>query len=221
MTDHGPVTTGIWARATALAALLAVAVVAALTLDLPSADAVRAALDDAGWLGWGGLVAGTSVALLGPVPRSAVCVLLGTVVGFGPGCLVAFASGWLAAVMAFGLSRWLGRAVVERFAGTRLARLDALLLARGVLSVAAARVVPALPFLVVNYAAGLTGVRFAPYACGTAVGRVPTTLLQVGLGASASAVVSGPGAVVAASLLAVVVVAAVGLWRRRVRLTPS
>ncbi len=45
------------------------------------------------------------------------------------------------------------------------------------------RLVPILPFTVINYSAGLTAVRTRDYAIGTAVGIVPGTVSFVALGA--------------------------------------
>ena len=41
------------------------------------------------------------------------------------------------------------------------------------------------PFVVLSYGAGLTAIRWAPYLAGTALGLVPSTVVQVGIGASA------------------------------------
>ena len=75
---------------------------------------------------------------------------------------------------------------MERFTGTRVARLDALLGRRGIAAVVAVRLVPVLPFTAINYAAGLTSVRTRDYAIGTAVGIVPGTFSFVALGAFGS-----------------------------------
>ncbi|RBY83233.1 TVP38/TMEM64 family protein [Blastococcus sp. TF02A-30] len=214
-------TTAVWVRAAALAVLLAVAAVLALTLELPTVGDVRDALAGAGPLGWTALVAGVALVLLAPVPRSAVSVLVAVVVGFWAGLAVAFAGGILAGLAAFGLSRSLGRAAVARLSGPRLTRFDDAVVGRGFAAVLTGRLVPVVPFVVVSYGAGLTGMRFAPYAAATAVGLVPSTLVQVGVGASVAAVVPGRTALLLAGLLALAVVVPVAVWRRRARLTPS
>jgi uncharacterized membrane protein YdjX (TVP38/TMEM64 family) len=214
-------TTAVWLRATAFAALLAVAAVLALTLDLPTVGDVRDALAGAGPLGWAALVAGVALVLLAPVPRSAVSLLVAVVVGFWAGLAVAFAGGMLAAVIAFGLSRSLGRAAVARLSGPRLTRLDESVVGRSFASVLTGRLIPVVPFVVVSYGAGLTGMRLGPYAAATAVGLVPSTLVQVGVGASVAALAPGRTALLLAPLLALAVVVAVAVWRRRTRLSPS
>jgi uncharacterized membrane protein YdjX (TVP38/TMEM64 family) len=89
---------------------------------------------------------------------------------------------------------------------------------RGFLAVLAGRLLPMMPFVVLSYGAGLTAIRPAPYALATAIGIVPSTILQVGIGASAGVLIPWASTVTMASLLLVVLVpAGVGIrvWRRR------
>jgi uncharacterized membrane protein YdjX (TVP38/TMEM64 family) len=205
-------------RAAVLAVLLVGGGVVALTVHVPDVDVVRAWADGAGPAGWTAMVLGLAVVLLVPVPRSALSVLVGLVAGFGPGLAVAFAGALLAALAAFGLSRLLGRAAAARLAGARWGRVDELMARRGFVAVLTGRLLPMVPFVVLSYGAGLTGIRWAPYAAGTALGLVPSTVVQVGVGASAGAVVTGatPLTVVPVAVAAAVLaVLAAGAWRRR------
>ncbi|WP_409328836.1 TVP38/TMEM64 family protein [Trujillonella humicola] len=173
-----------WTRAVALAVLLAVGVAVAATADLPAVDSARDWLDDAGALGPVLLALGVGLALLGPVPRTALSVLAGLVAGFWTGLAISLAGGVIGGVGAFVLGRALGRPAVTALAGPRLARADRFLDTRGFAAVLALRLFPAAPFAVVSYAAGLSAVRPAAYLAATAVGLVPSTVLQVGAGAS-------------------------------------
>ncbi len=140
--------------------------------------------------------------------------------GFGPGLAVALAGGLFAALVAFGLSRTLGRSAAIRLAGPRLGRVDELMGRRGFVAVLAGRLLPMMPFVVLSYGAGLTAVRWAPYVAGTALGLMPSTVVQVGIGASASAVVDHATPLTVLPLLgAAVVLAALaaGAWQRRRR----
>src|SRR5688500_13753671 len=94
---------GMWPRTAALVLVIGVGVLLAVTVGVPSVDAVRAAVDAAGGAGWGVLVVGTALLLLAPVPRSALSVVAGVVLGFGGGLAVAYAGGMLGAVGAFAL----------------------------------------------------------------------------------------------------------------------
>ncbi len=210
-----------WLRAALLVLLLAAGLVVALTVDLPEVEAVRRRLDDTGAAGWATLVAAVGVVLMAPIPRTAVSVLLGVVAGFVPGLLVALGGALIAAVLSFGLSRWLGRAAVTRLAGPRLDRLDRLLVDRGFVPLLVGRLIPVVPFVVLSYGAGLTAMRLLPYVAATALGLIPSTLVQVGVGASAPALVSGTAAAVALPLVVLVAVGIVWFRRRRARISPS
>jgi uncharacterized membrane protein YdjX (TVP38/TMEM64 family) len=221
--DDVGVSTSIWLRAALLGLLLAVGAVVAATVDLPDVAALRSWLAAAGGVGWVAMVLGLGVVLLAPVPRSVVSVLIGLVAGFWTGLAVALAGGLLGALAAFALSRTLGRPAVARFAGRRLARVDRLSVDRGFAAVLTGRLVPVVPFVVLSYGAGLTTVRPVSYASATALGLVPSTVLQVGIGASAGAIVAGATTVTVVLLVVLLgVAAASGLvwWRRRVRSDP-
>jgi uncharacterized membrane protein YdjX (TVP38/TMEM64 family) len=209
-----------WVRAAVLGLVLAAGGALALTVDLPSVDALRAWLDGAGTAAWAALVVGLALVLLAPVPRSALSVLLGVVAGFGAGLAVALAGGLLGGLAAFGLARALGRPAVTRLAGPRLGRVDGLMVDRGFWALLLGRLLPVVPFVVLSYGAGLTAVRVTPYALSTAIGLVPSTTVQVGVGASAGVLAAWatPVAVVPIAA-AVLVLTGFGAfaWRRRWR----
>ena len=208
---------GVWLRAGLFGALIAVAVVAALVLDLPDAGQVRAWLAGGGATAWVLLIGGLALVLLAPVPRSALSVLAGAVLGFGAGLAVAVAGGLLAGLLAFGLSRGLGRPAVARLAGPRLLRADRLFTERAFASVLVGRLVPVMPFVVVSYGAGLSGVGLGPYLAATAVGLVPSTVVQVAAGVSTGFLLAHLGTLSVASLvaLALVLLAGAAWWYRR------
>ncbi len=209
---------GTWVRAAALVLLLAAALVAALVVELPGAAATRAAVEGAGPLGWVGLTLAVALVLLAPVPRTAVSVLVGLVAGFWAGLAIAYAGGVLAALGAFALSRGLGRAAVQRLAGPRSARVDRVVTGRAFFTVLTARLLPVAPFPAVNYGIGLSGARVAPYLGATVLGMLPSTVAQVGLGASAGLLLEGTTGTltaVAGAVLLVALVSGTVLWRRR------
>lgn len=209
---------GTWLRAAVLVALLALGTVLALTLDLPAVHELRAWVDAAGPAGWTGMALGVALVLLAPVPRSAVSVLVGVVAGFGTGVAVALAGGLLAALAAFGLSRTLGRSAAIRLVGAGLDRIDGLMVRRGFAAVLVGRLLPVMPFVVLSYGAGLTAIRWPAYVAGNVVGLVPSTVIQVGIGASAGTLVAGAAQPVVLSLVAAAVVVsliAAGTWHRR------
>jgi uncharacterized membrane protein YdjX (TVP38/TMEM64 family) len=207
-------------RAGALVAILLAGAVLALTTDLPTVDQVRGWVAGAGVLGWAAIAGGTALALLAPVPRTALALLTGVLLGFWPGLLVAVTGALLGALLGFGLGRALGRDVLLRLAGPRLQRADQLAMDRGFTAVLVARLTPVLPFFLVNYAGGLSGVRLPVYLGATLLGLLPGAVFNVAIGSVAGglgewglAITIGPAAVVLAAL---------GLrwWRRRARSTP-
>jgi uncharacterized membrane protein YdjX (TVP38/TMEM64 family) len=209
----------VWLRAAVLGLLVTAGAVLALTTDLPDVGGVRAWLDGAGAVGWAGLVLGVAVVLLAPVPRSAVSVLLGVVAGFGAGLAVALAGGLLGGIAAYGLSRVLGRPAAAWVGGHRLATVDRLVTERGFAAVLVGRLLPVVPFVVLSYGAGLTAIRWGPYALATAIGLVPSTVVQVGAGASAETIIawSSPVAVLLTGAVLALVALAVLIHRRRGR----
>ncbi|WP_244276846.1 TVP38/TMEM64 family protein [Geodermatophilus obscurus] len=178
-----PPTRRPWRRLAVLGLLLVVATVVALTVERPGVPALQGWLDHAGPLGWTAVVLAVSGALMAPVPRTALSVLLGAAAGFPAGLAVAVLAGWFGGMGGFALGRHLGRDAVARLTGPRLARADRLFQNRGFLAVALARVSP-VPFWIVSYAAGLSSIRWLPATLGTVIGVVPGAVLHVGIGAS-------------------------------------
>ncbi|WP_164704602.1 TVP38/TMEM64 family protein [Blastococcus litoris] len=208
-----------WVGAAVLGLLVLAGLLLAVTVELPDVGTVRTWIDGAGPWTWAGIVLGVAVVLLAPVPRSAVSVLLGVVAGFQAGLAVALAGGLLGGLAAFGLARLLGRPAVARLAGKRMERVDRLMLDRGGFwTLLAGRLIPVMPFVVLSYGAGLTAVRLGPYGLSTALGLVPSTLVQVGVGASAGVLAHWATTVTVIPVAVVLLVlAGLGLlaWRRR------
>jgi uncharacterized membrane protein YdjX (TVP38/TMEM64 family) len=112
---------------------------------------------------------------------------------FGPvtATLYALTGTLLGAAVSFGIGRGLGRAQVVRMTAgrtphTRLGRLDEWLARRGFLTVVCARLLPIVPFGLLNYGFGATRVRASTFVLGTAVGILPSTVLYTVVGASAT-----------------------------------
>ncbi len=176
------------ARLLGAAALLALAVTAVvvvrrLGIDGLTPAAVQDAVRAVGM--WApALFLGLQVLItIGPVPRTIFTVAAGLLFGSVTGVVLAVTATALAAVVAFWLVRLTGGALVERYADrgpvvwTRR-RLDR----SGLLAVTSLRLIPALPFSLLNYAAGLSGVRFGPFLFGTVLGTAPGTIALVVLG---------------------------------------
>jgi uncharacterized membrane protein YdjX (TVP38/TMEM64 family) len=205
------------ARAAVLLFLVLVALLTGSVIDLPGVSSLRAWLDAAGPEAWLAVVLGQAVALMTPVPRSALSVLVAAVAGFWAGLALILVGGLLGGLGGFLLSRQLGRGAVVRVAGNRLHRLDHVLGERGFIAVLIARVMPVVPFMLVSYGAGLFGVRPMPYTLGTAVGLLPGSVVYATIGASRTLIASWltPGTIALLGMALLILVSlSMGVGRR-------
>ena len=76
----------------------------------------------------------------------------------------------------------LARGIVQRAFGSAMKRASSALENRGMLAVAAVRLVPIAPYSLVNLAAGSIGIRFTDYLIGTAIGLAPGTIMLTAFG---------------------------------------
>lgn len=134
----------------------------------------------------------------GPLLAGASGLLFGTALGT-PLSIVAATTG---ASLAFAVSRRFGADPVDALSGRRVRVVQDFVAQRGFLSVLYARILPGIPYNVVNYAAGLTRVRLLAFAGGTALGCAPRAFAYTALGGSLSNLGS-PAAIVAYAILAV------------------
>jgi uncharacterized membrane protein YdjX (TVP38/TMEM64 family) len=172
------------ARSALLLAVLVGLVIAALTVDVPDVTVVRGWILSFGVLAPVAFVTTYALVVLTPVPKSVLTAVGGVAFGTSLGIPLVIAGATAGAVLAFGLARLLGRDAVERMARGRLDRVDATVDRHGVLAALVIRLVPVLPFTVLNYACGVTAMRLRHYVIGTAVGLVPGTSAMVVLGSS-------------------------------------
>ncbi|WP_160165477.1 TVP38/TMEM64 family protein [Conexibacter woesei] len=186
---------------------MALFVVAASVFGL-SSEGVRDAVDGVGPLAplvFVVVSAGLTVACVpGPLLAGASGLLFGTALGT-PTAIVAATLGATAAAF---ISRRFGASALDDLSGRRITALQDWIAARGFLAVLYARILPAVPYSLVNYAAGLTRVPLAVFALATAIGCAPRAFAYVALGGSLDDLGS-PEAIVAFSVL--VAMALVGL----------
>ncbi len=148
---------------------------------------------------WGPLVfmGGYAAAVVAFVPASALTLAGGAIFGLARGTLYVFAAATLGSSLAFLVSRYWARGPIERkLAGNeRFASIDRAVGEQGRKIVFLLRLSPVFPFNLLNYALGLTQVRFADYVI-AAFGMLPGTLLYVYLGTvggEAAAAAAGAG----------------------------
>ncbi|NEK93396.1 TVP38/TMEM64 family protein [Modestobacter muralis] len=153
---------------------------------VPSLAAVQGHFQAPGVGDWLLAWAAVAVILVFPSPRSALALAAGAVFGVPAGLPLVLTAALAGGIGGFTASRRLGRGRVQHASGKRLARVDELLSRHGVLAVLAARLLPAPPFAVVSYAAGVSGIGLVPFAVGTALGAIPGSVFYVSIGAAAS-----------------------------------
>lgn len=116
----------------------------------------------------------------GPLLAGAAGLLFGTALGTP----VAICSAVLSAVSACAVARWVAGDAIAALGGARVRALAALVERRPFLSVLYIRLLPAIPFTPLNYAAGLTRIPIATLGAATALGSAPRSFAYVALGGS-------------------------------------
>jgi len=180
-----PVRSKRWAVTRLALLLLFVAVAATVGFLLAPSDieAIRAAAADWGWAGALLFLIGYAALTLTPVPKNLLGIAAGVVWGFWTALVLVYVGALIGAAASFVIGRALGREAIERLTGARVARLDEAIAHRGFVAVLGARLIPVIPFTLINYGAGLTSVRRRDYALGTAIGILPGSAAYVALGA--------------------------------------
>jgi uncharacterized membrane protein YdjX (TVP38/TMEM64 family) len=123
---------------------------------------------------------------------AAATIAAGAVFGVGVATLVISFASSIGATFAFMLSRYVLRDWVEARFGTRLARIDEGVQRQGALYLFMLRLVPAIPFMLVNAGMGLTRMRTWTYYWVSQLGMLAGTLLFANAG-SRLAEMSSPG----------------------------
>jgi uncharacterized membrane protein YdjX (TVP38/TMEM64 family) len=113
--------------------------------------------------------------IAGLVAFPVTVLIVATAATFGPwlGFLYACAGVLASALVAYLAGMLLGRELLRSLLGERLDKIRDQIGARGVLAVAAIRLVPIAPFTVVNLAAGACSIALVDYLAGTLMGMLP------------------------------------------------
>lgn len=169
-------------RTVAIFAALVILVALIVFVPMPTAVELRDWATSAGpWFALAFLAAHVVITVF-PFPRTAFTLAAGLLFGTALGVVLAVLASTVSALIAL----WLVRAVGWRL--DRLARhpavgaADERLQRRDWPVVLSLRLIPAVPFSVINYAAGMSAVRWLPYTVATLAGLIPGTLAVVVLG---------------------------------------
>jgi uncharacterized membrane protein YdjX (TVP38/TMEM64 family) len=120
-------------------------------------------------------------------------LIAAAVVAFGgwTGFVYSWVGTMASSLVGFYLGRAAGARALERFSGAGVKRFMEHVGRNGFLASLIVRLVPSAPFIVVNMAAGVTPMRAADFALGTAVGIVPKIALTAFAGASIARAMRG------------------------------
>lgn len=206
-----------WATGLALLALIATTLA---LRDRFEAAALSAWVHDAGAAGPIVFVAAYAAATVLFLPGALVTLAGGAL--FGPvwGTIWNLTGATLGGAIAFLIARYLGADWVGRRAGPRLRRLDAGVADEGWRFIAFVRLVPLFPFNLLNFALGLTRIRFATYVAASAVFMLPGALAYTWLGHAGRQALGGDEGMVRNGLIALALVCAMAVlprWLRRLR----
>ncbi|HXC61427.1 MAG TPA: TVP38/TMEM64 family protein, partial [Nitrospiria bacterium] len=124
---------------------------------------------------------------IGPVfmwPEAVLAMAAG--LAFGPfwGTVLTILGATMGGTLAFFVARYLGRDFVKRFFRSRLKMLDDKSAEHGFKIIFSLRLIPVVPFNALDYAAGLSKIRFGDYVLGTFLGIMPGAFAYVNLGSN-------------------------------------
>lgn len=117
------------------------------------------------------------------VPGLAITITNAWIFGWQYGALYSWVGALLGATLDFGIARWYGRPVVEKFISVKyLDWSDGFFARHGVMAVFITRLTPIVPFKVISYGAGLTTISLWQFILATGVGQTPAIVLYSMLG---------------------------------------
>lgn len=123
----------------------------------------------------------------------------------------------IAAIVAFAFTRTVGKDIIaQKFAG-RWEAIDAEIRLGGLFYMFSIRLLPIIPYGLVNFAAGLTSIRWRDYIIGTLLGTVPGVLPFVMMGSGFTALSEGNILPLLFAFTLTAMLVGVATWYRRRR----
>ena len=189
----------------------AVVIVAAILLAirfLPVAawvDHLKSYVQGSGPIGYVLYVLAYIVSCILLIPAIALTLGSGAIFGFVRGAIVTLIGATAGATAAFLLSRSVLRRHVERriASNQKMAAVDRAIAGEGTKIMLLMRLSGFPPFTWINYALGLSAVKFVPYVVTTVIGIIPGTLAFVWAGAAGVEVLNGRGNRIALAVTAI------------------
>jgi uncharacterized membrane protein YdjX (TVP38/TMEM64 family) len=151
-------------------------------------------VDGLGFWGPAVFILGYVIAVVAFVPASLLTLGAGAIFGIVHGVIYVFVAATIGSCLAFLISRYLARSAIEKKVdgNPKFSAIDRAVEKEGRKIVFLLRLTPAVPFNLLNYALGLTRVRFGDYLIAS-FGTLPGTLLYVYSGKLAGDVASLAG----------------------------
>jgi len=118
-----------------------------------------------------------------PLPMETIAIVNG--MWFGPvlGSLLTWVGAMIAAMLAFFLAKLIGYPLIKRLMPDRtFQRMEDAVNHHGAPTLIMVRMIPLIPFTVINYGAGVTTVSWCTFFWTSALGMLPPTILWVALG---------------------------------------
>lgn len=124
----------------------------------------------------------TIAVVASPIPSAPIALAAGAAYGHTLGTLYIVVGAFCGALIAFGLSRWLGRSVIQSWFRESLE--TGLLGSQNALTVTVffSRILPFVSFDMISYAAGLSKIKLWRFAAATLLGVIPTAFLMAHFG---------------------------------------
>jgi uncharacterized membrane protein YdjX (TVP38/TMEM64 family) len=144
----------------------------------------------------------------------------GAIFGIYWGTLWTTIAAIIAAIIAFYYSRTIGRDLIAHKLKGSIATIDAEMQQGGLFYMFAIRLLPIIPYGIVNFAAGLTSISFRDYLIGTVLGTLPGILPFVMMGSGIKSVTEGDILPLMGALALTGMLVGGATWYRRHRRSP-
>ena len=117
-------------------------------------------------------------------PIAALSLTAGLVFGAVWGALYLMMGAMIGTIATFLISRYFGRALIEKMLKGKFKDLDVKLANNGFMTILFFRVIPLVPYEVLNYAGGLSRIKFKDYFFATFLGLIPGVIVSAFFGGS-------------------------------------
>jgi uncharacterized membrane protein YdjX (TVP38/TMEM64 family) len=175
-----------WIRLISLVAIVLAGLVLARILKIPSESQIRIQVRQLGVFAPWAFIGIYALATLIFIPKAILSIVAGATFGLSLGLIYVLTGAIFGAIIAFLSARFLARQSMGRVAGEHLVRLAGIIANNAFLGIVIARLIPVIPFTLLNYVAGLTAIGLGVFTIASILGMLPGTFVYVALGAFGS-----------------------------------